>query len=196
MGKTISREQGGANSATIQEKAELSGARADGASGSIVDFELGNFFPYLVRIFYRSVSDAVAQSYQAPFDLRVSEWRTMAVLGPYEALSASEIVTRSSMDKVTVSRAIKGLQGRGLLKRDIDGDDKRRAVLRLTHEGQVIFSQIVPQVNASAEKCLAGLSGEERRILVSLMERVRMNGEAILSDCAVETNDATGDAQK
>ena len=141
-------------------------------------FELGNFFPYLVRIYYRAVSEAVAKVYSKKFNLTVPEWRTMAVLGPGRALSASEIVARSSMDKVNVSRAIKGLQAHGLLKRDIDGDDKRRVVLRLTQKGREVFDSLVPLVKQTEEACLKGLSETERAQLISLMERVRRNVES------------------
>jgi DNA-binding MarR family transcriptional regulator len=141
------------------------------------NFDLKRFFPYQVRIFYRAVSEAVNSVYSLKFGLSVSEWRTMAVLGPYNALSASEIVERSSMDKVNVSRAIKGLQAHGFLKRDIDGGDRRRAVLRLTDQGQKVLDILVPLVRQTEEDCLDGLSDEERATLISLMERVRMNAE-------------------
>ncbi len=146
-------------------------------SAPLEDFDLSSFFPYKVRIYYRAVSEAVSGIYASKFGLTVSEWRTMAVLGPYGAMSASEIVGRSSMDKVNVSRAIKGLQGHGYLKRDIDGDDRRRAVLRLTQEGRKAFAELLPLVKQVELNCLQGLSKEEQATLLSLMERVRTNAE-------------------
>ena len=79
------------------------------------------------------------------------------------------------MDRVAVSRAIKGLREAGLLKRDIDGDDQRRAVLRLTPKGSAVFHDLVPRVRALEEDLLAGLSAKERQTLLSLMARVRDN---------------------
>lgn len=146
----------------------------------IATFELDEFFPYQVRIFYRAVSDVVSQAYSGNFDLSVSQWRTMAVLGSNRSMSASEIVANSSMDKVTVSRAIKGLRIHGFLQRDVDGDDKRRAVLKLTPEGSLCFAKIVPRVEKLSEKCMHGLSVTEQKQLISLMERVRHNSERLL----------------
>ena len=148
-------------------------------------FDLGDFFPYLVRIFYRSVNEVVSSVYTQSYGLTVSQWRTMAVLGPYNAMSASQIVSLSSMDKVNVSRAIKGLQTRGLLKRDIDGDDRRRAVLRLTEKGRHIFHALVPLVKQAEEKCLQDLSAQERSMLISLMERVRIATQSFSPDTNV-----------
>jgi DNA-binding MarR family transcriptional regulator len=145
-------------------------------------FDLREFFPYLVRVYYRAVSDAVSNVYASHYGLSVSEWRTMAVLGPINALSASEIVEQSSMDKVTVSRAIKGLQAHGFLKRDVDSTDKRRAVLKLTQAGIDAFSELVPLVKQIEKDCLQGLTPEEQKTLISLMHRVRQNAENLAQD--------------
>ena len=155
------------------------------------NFNLRSFFPYQVRIYYRAVSEAVTSVYSDRFGLSVSEWRTMAVLGPYNALSASEIVEHSSMDKVVVSRAIKGLQAHGYLKRDIDGGDRRRAGLRLTGQGQKVFGILVPLVKQTEKDCLDGLSDEERTTLISLMDRVRLNAENLRTVVGSKQKDKT-----
>lgn len=141
------------------------------------EFTLHNFFPYLVRVYYRAVSGSVSKIYGAKFDLSVSEWRTMAVLGPYGVLSATEIVERSSINKVNVSRAIKSLQKRGYLKRDIDGEDKRKAVLRLTAEGRRTYTLLIPMIIAHEDQLLDGMSAEEVTTLIRLMAKVQKNAE-------------------
>ena len=156
------------------------------------EFTLHNFFPYLVRIFYRAVSGSVSRVYGSEFDLSVSEWRTMAVLGPYGVLSATEIVERSSIDKVNVSRAIKGLQKRGYLKRDIDGEDKRKAVLRLTGDGRQTYTLLIPMIKAIEDQLLNGLSDDEITTLIRLMAKVQRNAEkASLSTGQVDTEPRT-----
>ena len=156
----------------LGDRAEKSGSVSDG-------FELTAFFPYLVRIFYRSVITSVSRVYSTRYGLSVSEWRTMAVLGAQGALSAGEIVERSSMDKVNVSRAIKALRERDFLRRDIDGDDRRRAVVRLTERGREVFHDLVPLVTEVEDGLLAGLTRDERATLFGLMEKVRHNAEAL-----------------
>ena len=141
-------------------------------------FDLRSFFPFLVRIYYRAVSSSVAQIYGPLFGLSASEWRTIVVLGPHQALSSSGIVERSSMDKVNVSRAIAKLRKEGLLKQGIDEKDRRRSVLRLTDKGREAYATLVPLVLEQEQKLLEGLTSDERDQLVRLMERVRMNAEA------------------
>ena len=103
----------------------------------------------------------------------------MAVLGPNQPLSASEIVERSSMDKVNVSRAIAGLKEKGLLGRGVNTDDRRRVVLWLTERGLEVFRALVPPVRELELKLLGGLSEDEQATLIRLMEKVRKNAEAV-----------------
>lgn len=153
------------------------------------DFELATYFPYMVRLFYRDVSQSVEDVYSTIFGLSVSEWRTMSVLHDFEPLSAKEIVSRSSMDKVVVSRAISSLQEGALLERHIDPADRRRVLLRLTRDGKDVMQDLVPRVIDVEKQLLHGLSAEEFETLKILMLKVRSNAEAIEppTELAVET---------
>jgi DNA-binding MarR family transcriptional regulator len=139
------------------------------------DFQLTDYFPYKVRIFYRDVSAAVREVYTQSFGLSVSEWRTMSVLFSFEPLSAKQIVARSSMDKVKVSRAITGLQKRKYLERHIDPSDRRRVLLRLTRSGREVMRQLIPQVLEVEKQLLEGLSEDECDTLLKLMQKVSAN---------------------
>ena len=141
-------------------------------------FDLHSFFPYLVRIYYRAVSDSVADICMSRYGLSVMEWRTMSVLGP-RVMSAGEIVEQSSMNKVNVTRAVQGLRKAGFLRRDIDGEDRRRSVLRLTDKGASAYRALVPLVTQLEHNLLAGLSADERNTLIRLMEKVRTNADAL-----------------
>ncbi len=151
--------------------------------GPLDSFQLENFFPYLVRIYYRAVSQSVSTIYEKEYNLTVSEWRAMAVLGNEQPLSAGEIVKRSSIDKVKVSRAIAGLTKAGYLERRVDEDDRRKVALQLTRSGQLVFQDLVGKVRNLEEELLDGLSENERATLYTLMTRVRKNAQAIEDRC-------------
>jgi len=142
-------------------------------------FQLESFFPYLVRIYYRAVSQSVAAIYDRDYGLTVSEWRAMAVLGNEQPLSAGEIVTKSSIDKVRVSRAISGLTKAGYLERRVDEQDRRKVALQLTHAGQNVFEELVVKVQDLENQLLDGFSSEEKDTLLGLMSRVRKNANKI-----------------
>jgi len=140
-------------------------------------FNLEEFFPYKVRIFYRAVSESVARVYKEAYGLSVQEWRIMAVLGPTDGLTATDIVKRSSMDKVVISRAIQRMRDRDLISQSAHPTDGRQFVLNLSEEGRRIFSELTPKVRRAAEAMLADLTEEEQEILVTLMEKVRLSAE-------------------
>ena len=145
-------------------------------------FDLQAFFPYQVRVFYREVSQSIADIYVKKHGLTVYEWRVMAVLGNHQPLSASEVVQHSSLDKVQISRAIKGLMKAGLLERRVDDTDKRRVNLCLTQHGNAVFRELVPLVRQREREILSNLSADEEAMLKKLMARVRENASACLNN--------------
>ncbi len=143
----------------------------------LASFDFRTLFTFSVRTFYRSVSSSVENIYENDYGLTTAEWRTLVVLGPYQCLAAKEIVKASSMDKVTVSRAVKTMQAKNILKRDIDGDDKRRSALRLTQAGRDIYFSLMPKVLTLQDSLLAGFTQAEIDQFSSLMSRVSQNAE-------------------
>lgn len=155
--------------ATIQEGASCSDT-----------FDIEAFFPYLVRVYYKSVSETVKSVYFEGHSLKASEWRTMAVVGPVRKLSAREIVGKSSMDKVSVSRAVSGLRAKGLMTQSIDETDRRRSVLELTKEGCKTYHDLIPRVRKAEKQLLAELTETEQAELLRLMSKVRTAANSIL----------------
>ena len=89
--------------------------------------ELDRFLPYRLSVLSNRISQDIARLYAERFALGITEWRVLAVLGRYPDLSASELVERTAMDKVAVSRAVARLLRDGRLKRRVHGDDRRRS---------------------------------------------------------------------
>src|SRR5579871_6785909 len=106
--------------------------------------ELEKFLPYRLSILSNKVSQAIAREYETRFDLSVTEWRVMAVLARFDALSAREVAERTAMDKVAVSRALARLVDAGRVSRRTHDGDKRRSVLRLSAKGWKIHDAVAP----------------------------------------------------
>lgn len=151
--------------------------------------ELEAFLPYRLSVLSNRVSQAIARIYAERFDLSITEWRLMAVLGRYPGLTAGELVERTAMDKVAVSRAVAGLMGSGRVERGNDERDRRRVPLRLSAAGLEVYSQVAPLALDYERGLLAGLSADERSQLDSLIERLldaSAGAEARLRDAAAD----------
>ena len=93
------------------------------------EFILEAFLPYRLSLLSNTVSQGVSNAYRKPYGLTVIEWRVIAVLGRFPGLTASEIMQRTVMDKVAISRAVRNLQERGLVERSPHSEDRRRLSL-------------------------------------------------------------------
>ena len=134
--------------------------------------ELEHFLPYRLSVLSNRISQEIAGLYADRFSLNVTEWRLLAVLGRYPDLTATELAERTAMDKVAVSRAVASLVAEGRLTRKVDGDDRRRARLRLSAKGYRIYDEVAPLAMQYEQRLLSTLSGEDRAILDALLSRL------------------------
>lgn len=133
---------------------------------------LGDFLPYRLSVLSNKISRAIADGYEERFQLSLSEWRVMAVLGGEPELSAGEVAERTAMDKVAVSRAVKKLLDNERITRTFSPEDKRRSVLKLSDSGEEIYSQIVPIALGYEQKVLDMLTEEEQDQLNALLNKL------------------------
>ena len=133
---------------------------------------LDNFLPYRLSVLSNAVSRRIAAIYEAEFDLSIWQWRIIAVLGETGGLTSTEVATRTLMDKPSVSRAAASLIERGIIARTTDKDDRRRAPLTLTDEGQAIYAAVIPRALACERELIEALSPEEITALHRLLTRL------------------------
>lgn len=146
-------------------------AHAASASAPLV---LEQFLPYRLSVLSNRVSRAVARLYENQFDLKLPEWRVMAVLGPAPHLTASEITDITAMDKVAISRALKRLIAMGRITASGDPDDARRQRLELSSAGQTLYQQIVPLAKSVEAQLLDVISNADRPVLNRLIDQLNI----------------------
>jgi DNA-binding MarR family transcriptional regulator len=151
---------------------------------------LERFVPFRLSVLANRLTRAVARVYSQRFRLSAPEWRTMAVLGRYGAMTANNVVERTAMDKVRVSRSVARLLSAGHITRQADPEDRRRAILDLTQNGRETYRQIVPLVLAVEAELLTGLDPEER----ALFDRVMVKLEVQTSQSTAAADDLDDDA--
>ena len=148
--------------------------------GGKLSLNLEHFMPFRLSVLANRVTRAVARVYARRFQLSAPEWRTMAVLGRYGAMTANSVVERTAMDKVRVSRAVARLLAHGRITRRTDPDDRRRAILDLTPEGSAVYAAVAPMVMAVESELLAELDAEERLLLDQLLHKLERRTAADL----------------
>lgn len=134
--------------------------------------ELNAFLPYQLSVLSNRVSATIAEAYADKFALSVTQWRIMAVLGEASGLSADTVSQRTQVEKSLISRAVKSLIERNLVRRETNANDARMHSLRLSKLGEEIYQQIVPLSKQIEAELFGCLSTQERQQFEQLIDKV------------------------
>ncbi|HEV7337630.1 MULTISPECIES: MarR family winged helix-turn-helix transcriptional regulator [Bosea] len=139
---------------------------------------LEQFVPYRINVAAVFASRALARIYGEQFGIGIPEWRVIAQLGEFGKMTSRDIGELSQMHKTKVSRAVSGLDQRGLVARSENRADRRESFVSLTAAGARIYAQIVPLALAFEQRWTEGIAPDElrtfERVLAVLTERGRL----------------------
>lgn len=105
-------------------------------------FDLQEFLPYLLNQAAEAASLGFQDIYRDSYAITRTQWRVMANLGKFGAMTARDICHISHIEKTKVSRAVAHLEQAGLLARSPSQQDRRAEILSLTEMGQAAFADL------------------------------------------------------
>ncbi len=154
----------------------------DGAGLAVHDF-LTTMFSHTSNGLRR----AITLPYADRFELTVSEWRILSVLAHAGSLPFAELVELAAADKAQVSRALRLLGDRGLVETQTPGPRGRKGLIcRMTEAGQALYGEIMPLARRSQAEMILTLSREERRVLYTVLGKLRRQCGAAADDAAID----------
>ncbi len=140
---------------------------------------LEEFAPYRIVALGHAISGRLARAYRDE-NITIPEWRVLAVIGEAAQVAARDVVQRTPMDKMTVSRAVASLEQKGFVRRAPDPDDKRVSTLALSAEGRSLFDRVAAMALEFEDDLLAMLGADEAAaflmVLAKLEARAMENG--------------------
>jgi DNA-binding MarR family transcriptional regulator len=145
---------------------------------------LDEYLPYRLSVASNAVSRLIARAYEDRFGLAIPQWRLMCVLAEGGGATQAAVLTRTGLDKVTVSRAARDLAARRLVMRSDHQADGRSHVLELTGEGRRLHAEIAPLALAYEAALIAGLGPTEVAQLKRLLGRVQAAAQALSGEAA------------
>ena len=134
--------------------------------------QLQTFVPYRMVHLAANISLALSKIYKQEFDITIAQWRVLAQLAEHKKLYSKDIGAVTSMDKSKVSRAVKVLETKKLIQRQIDKVDQRAAYLSLTKHGQALYLQIAPKALQWEQQLLSSLQANERKHLMNILNKL------------------------
>src|SRR6201999_1463924 len=133
---------------------------------------LEKWLPYRLGLIAMRVGAFSAPMFRAKHDLPVLAGRTLAVIARYQPLSAAELAQHTSSDAFKAARAIDLLLRRGLVQRDADPADRRRAKLQLTPQGQSVYRDYEKFTRRVEHLWLSELSEDELEVLYAVLDKI------------------------
>lgn len=103
------------------------------------------------------------------------EFVTLLCLASLGEATAQDIIGVTGWPKPSMSRAVRSLAERGLIKKRSDPSDVRRTLLRTTDDGMALYDQVSPAFVEREKKILSALSSKEATELLRLLTKL-VNG--------------------
>ena len=114
------------------------------------------------------------------FDLSLNEWRVLALVNAHEPVRAGDVAELMLMDKSQLSRLIKTLTNKQLIKSQPDANDARAIVLSVTPKGLTLYTNMMVEVIRQNEKVLMPLSVDEVAQFNDMLDRLTAHSLALL----------------
>lgn len=134
----------------------------------------------VVNLTARPFHDSVSKQHS----LSLNEWRAMVVLASHPGVSATEVCEQTGLDKMSVSRALAGLEKQDRLHRTSDPADQRKSLLTLSPAGRKLFARIGAQAQVREGQLFAGVGSEELVQMNATLDKLvaALRAEAVATD--------------
>lgn len=138
---------------------------------------LDQFAPYRIVALGHVISDRLSRVYRGE-NITIPEWRVLAVIGEATQVAARDVVKRTPMDKMTVSRAVASLEAKGYVGRAADAADRRVSMLSLTPEGRKVFDRIASLALSFEDDLMSTLEPEEAAAFRAALEKLEAQAKS------------------
>jgi DNA-binding MarR family transcriptional regulator len=96
-----------------------------------------------------------------PHGLTALQYTALSVLEGQDGVTSAQLARNSFVTAQSMADMIAILEGRGLIERHRDRDDRRRLLVSLTSSGRDLLDRCRPQVKALEAAMLTGLTADE-----------------------------------
>ena len=140
-------------------------------AGAIDRGELAGLLGYHLRRAQIAMFQSFARA-TAGEDVRPGQLGVMLLLAANPGLNQTRLGRAIGIDRSTLVAVLDRLEKRGLLTRTPSPGDRRSRSLHLTAAGVSFLEGVMPKVRRHEEDLAVDLSGEERRLLLTLLRRI------------------------
>ena len=126
---------------------------------------------------FRAEQDRVLR--EGRYDLTHMEGKILGFFNRHPGATLRDLVAHLKQDKGQLARLIRSLKDHGLLEAQAGAQDRRSVPLQATRDGRRIHQILQRQIRKLSELAVQGLDPDQRRQLVTLLDKVQGNLENV-----------------
>ena len=104
--------------------------------------------------------------------LTPQQYAALVKVRDFGTVSQNRLGRAVAMDPATSQGVTQRLLAKKLIRREADPDDKRRALVSLTSEGEALLDRLIPRSIRVSEETLAPLAPADRKQFLALLKRL------------------------
>ncbi|QOL82508.1 MarR family winged helix-turn-helix transcriptional regulator [Pseudooceanicola spongiae] len=136
------------------------------------DFQLAGFTPYLLNQAAEAQSLIFSAIYKDRYGMLRNEWRVLFHLGRYGEMTAKDISEKAMIHKTKISRAVRALEEKRFLAREVSEEDRRAERLTLRAPGREAFEYLVKAAGEYEDRLAGKLGQDEVQMLKALLNKL------------------------
>lgn len=144
---------------------------------SFGDLPLHQYLTYRLSRVQAKLNTQGAKVLHDTVGLTLSQWRVIALVGAAGQTRLSDLARQAALDKGLLSRNVKTMIARGLVRARQDDLDNRVQHLSLTPEGKEVFSRALPVTRRRQKWLRAELTDDEIRTFRNVLDKLEIAAE-------------------
>ena len=124
---------------------------------------------------------------QEGLDLTREQWVLLMKLHHSHLLSQNQLAFITDRDKTSLTRLIKTMERKELIKRSVDANDKRMKRVALTKKGESVFMKATPLMQETIQSLQQGISLPEIKQTIQTLQKLQQNIHQKTKHCSHNT---------
>lgn len=136
-------------------------------------FKLETFLPFKLNTAAETITRELVKLCCTKLEVSRAQARVLIMLNEQGTLTARQICDLTYMEKVMVSRAVRDLEARKLIRRKVNKEDKRSMFLSLTAKGQKGVNQIIPLMDDWQKSARKRLGAKNFDLMAEMLDQLK-----------------------
>ncbi|MEW5423596.1 homoprotocatechuate degradation operon regulator HpaR [Amorphus sp. 3PC139-8] len=149
-------------------------AQTDAARSASVTVKLRSFsrsLPMTLLLAREAVMNRFRSSLHL-FNLTEQQWRVLRALNAVREIEVTDLANATSLLAPSLSRILRDLEGRGLIRRRPDPADLRRALISISDDGLKVIAAVAPYSEEIYAEVEAAFGAERMETLQALLKEL------------------------